>query len=121
MKPMISALSAMSAVFILTAPVAQAQSCHQQAAQLQERQVAAQELADARVALVDEVEAAGDAWENAEAMRNFSAEQAAEADATKVTYETLKADLLEKEASLQTQVISLNDAVTAYNTKCVRN
>ena len=103
------------------APMAAAQSCSQQAAQLQERQVAAQELADARLTLVDQVEAAGDAWENAEALRNFGEEQAAEADATKVAYETLKADLLDKESSLQGLVFSLNEQVTAYNTKCVRN
>jgi hypothetical protein len=121
MKPMISALGALSAAFILTAPAAQAQTCAQQAAQLQERQAEAQAIADARVSLVEEVEAAGDAWENAEAVRNFSAEQAAEADATKATYETLKADLLDKEVSLQTLVVSLNDQVAAYNRKCVRN
>ena len=121
MKPMISSLGALGAVFILTAPSVSAQTCSQQAAQLQERQVAAQELADARLTLVEDVEAAGDAWENAEALRNFSAEQAAEADATKAAYESLKADLLEKEASLQGLVLSLNDQVTAYNTKCVRN
>ena len=117
---MISSLGALGAVFILTAPTVSAQSCSQQAAQLQERQVAAQELADARLALVDDVEAAGDAWENAEAMRNFGAEQAAEADLTKTAYDTLKADLTDKEMALQTLVISLNDAVAAYNSKCVK-
>ena len=121
MKPMISSLSVLAAFAALAVPSAQAQTCSQQASQLQEQQATAQELADARLSLVDAVEEAGDAWENAEAMRNFSAEQAAEADATKAAYETLKADLLEKEASLQTMVVSLNDQVTAYNSKCVRN
>ena len=121
MKPMISSLGAFGALIILAALPASAQSCSQHAAQLQERQVAAQELADARVTLVDEVEAAGDAWENAEALRNFGTEQAAEADATKVAYETLKAELFEKETALQGMVVSLNEEVSAYNTKCVRN
>lgn len=121
MKPVIFSLGALGTLFVLAAPMAAAQSCSQQAAQLQERQVAAQELADARRTLVDQVEAAGDAWENAEALRNFGEEQAAEADATKVAYETLKADLLDKESSLQGLVFSLNEQVTAYNTKCVRN
>lgn len=121
MKPMISSLGALGVVFLATAPVASALTCSQQAAQLQERQVTAQEMADARLTLVDEVEAAGDAWENAEALRNFGAEQAAEADATKVAYDALKADLLEKESSLQGLVVSLNDEVAAYNRKCVRN
>ncbi len=121
MKPVIFSFGALGALFVLAAPMAVAQSCSQQAAQLQERQGAAQEMADARLTLVDEVEAAGDAWENAEALRNFSDEQAAEADATKVAYETLKADLLDKESSLQGLVVSLNEEVIAYNTKCVRN
>lgn len=121
MKPMISALGALSALFVLMVPTASALTCSQQATQLQDKQAAAQAMAAARVSLVEDVEAAGDAWENAEALRNFGAEQAAEADATKAAYETLKADLLDKESSLQMLVVSLNDEVTAYNTKCVRN
>lgn len=118
---MISSLSTLAAIFVLAVPSASALSCSQQAAQLQDRQNAAQALADARLTLVDEVEAAGDAWENAEAMRNFSPEQAAEADATQLVYEELKADLLQKEVSLQAKVVSLNQEVIDYNKKCVRN
>ena len=121
MKPMISALGAVSAVFVLAAPAASALTCSQQAAQLQDKQVAAQALADARVSLLQEVEAAGDAWEDVEVHRLASADHAAVADEAKSVYESLKADLVEKEASLQTLVVSLNDEVTAYNTKCVRN
>lgn len=121
MKPMFSSLSAVAAVALFAAPAATAQSCTQQAADLQKQQVQAQEIADARLALVDEVEAAGEAWENAEALRKFSDEQAAEADATKVAYDSLKADLLEKETNLQALVVSLNDQVATYNAKCVRN
>ena len=72
------------ALTVLAAPLASAQSCAKQAASLQEKQVEAQALAEARLTLVDEVEAAGDAWENAEAMRNFGEEQAIEADTTKI-------------------------------------
>ena len=121
MKPMISSLSAIAAMVIFAVPGAIAQSCSHQAAQLQDRQTEAQQIAEARLSLVDEVEAAGDAWENAEAMRNFGQEQADEADATKIEYETLKADLMQKEVSLQTMVVSLNDQVAVYNTKCIRN
>ena len=121
MKPMISSLSALAAIFVIAVPGASAQSCAQQASDLQQQQVQAQELAEARSSLVEEVEAAGDAWENAEALRNFGDEQAAEADATKVAYETLKADLLDQELNLQALVVSLNDQVAAYNAKCVRN
>lgn len=121
MKPMISSLSAIAAVVILAAPGAIAQSCSQQAAQLQDRQAEAQQTADARIALVDEVEAAGDAWENAEAMRNFGSSEAEEADITKAEYEALKSTLMQKEVKLQALVVSLNEQVAAYNRKCVRN
>jgi len=121
MKPMISSIGALGATLIFLVPSANALSCSQHAAQLQERQADTKALADARLTLVDDVEAAGDAWENAEALRNFSAEQATEADLTKTEYESLKADLLQKETSLQTAVIALNDEVAAYNTRCVRN
>ncbi|MEM7329528.1 MAG: hypothetical protein AAF437_12365 [Pseudomonadota bacterium] len=121
MKPMISSLSAFAAMVIATAPAASALTCAEQAADLQKQQVKAQKIADARLALVDQVEAAGDAWENAEAMRNFSKDQAAEADATKVAYDALKSDLMVKEQSLQSLVISLNQGVTAYNERCVKD
>lgn len=120
MKPMISSMSAFAAIVILAAPNASALNCAEQAAELQNRQIKAQEVAEARLVLVDEVEAAGDAWENAEAMRNFGKEQAAEADTTKVAYDTLKADLMDKERALQAMVVSLNDEVAAYNSKCVK-
>lgn len=121
MKPMISSLSVVAAMIILVAPTASALTCAEQAADLQTRQIKAQKIADARIALLDEVEAAGDVWENAEAMRNFSKDQAAEADATKVAYDTLKSDLMQKEQSLQTLVISLNEDVVAYNERCVKD
>lgn len=120
MKPMISSLSALAAVFVIAAPNASALTCAQQAAELQNRQIEVQEIADARLALLDEVEAAGDAWENAEAMRNFGTDQAAQADTQKVAYDTLKSDLMDKEVALQSMVISLNDEVAAYNKACVK-
>ncbi|MEL6724588.1 MAG: hypothetical protein AAGH90_06740 [Pseudomonadota bacterium] len=119
MKPMISSLSALVALFVVAAPMAHAQSCAAKAASLLERQTEAKALADARLDLVDAVEAAGDAWENAEAMRHFSSKDANEADATKIKYETLKADLMDKEVSLQALVMTLNEEVAAYNATCV--
>ncbi|MEL7541171.1 MAG: hypothetical protein AAGJ51_09740 [Pseudomonadota bacterium] len=120
MKPMISSLSALAAMIVITTPAASALTCAEQAADLQKRQTKAQQIADARIALVDEVEAAGDAWENAEAMRNFSKDQAAQADATKVAYDALKSDLFVKEQSLQAMVVSLNQDVAAYNKRCTK-
>ncbi len=121
MKPMISSLSALVAVFLFSAPVAMAQSCSEQAASLQAQQVEAQAIAEARVTLVDEVEAAGDAWDDVEIHRLASKAHAAKADEAKLAYEALKADLFEKESSLQLLVASLNKDVAAYNTKCVTN
>lgn len=119
MKPVISSLSALAACVLITAPTASALTCSQQASALQKQQAKAQKLAEARLTLVDEVEAAGDTWQEAEAMRNYG--QAASADEAKLTYETLKSDLMDKEASLQTLVASLNEDVAAYNAKCVKD
>ncbi|MEL6861223.1 MAG: hypothetical protein AAGL11_05235 [Pseudomonadota bacterium] len=121
MKPMISSLSALAALFVIAAPTASALSCAEQAAALQDRQMEAQEIADARLALVDEVEAAGDAWEDVEIHRLASAGHAATADEAKAVYEGLKADLFEKESSLQTLVLALNDEVADYNQRCVKD
>ena len=121
MKPMISSLSALAAIVVLAIPHASALSCAEQAADLQTRQAKAQKTAEARLALVEEVEAAGDAWENAEALRNFGEEQALEADTTKIAYEGLKSDLFEKEVALQNLVVSLNQDVAAYNESCAKD
>ena len=121
MKPMISSLSALAAIAIFASPHASALSCAQQAADLQNRQVKAQNIADARLTLVEEVEAAGDAWEDVEVHRLASAGHAAKADEAKAVYEGLKADLLEKEVLLQNLVVSLNQDVTAYNESCTKD
>ena len=121
MKPMISSLSALAAVFVIAVPSASALTCAQQAADLQNRQIEVQEIAEARLALVDEVEAAGDAWEDVEIHRLASKSHAQVADEAKVKYDALKADLFQKETDLQSMVVSLNDEVAAYNSKCVKD
>ena len=121
MKPMISSLSALAAIVVLAIPHASALSCAEQAADLQTRQAKAQKTAEARLALVEEVEAAGDAWENAEALRNFGEKQALEAATTKPAYEGLKSDLFEKEVALQNLVVSLNQDVAVYNETCAKD
>lgn len=119
MKPMTSSLSALAAIFVLIAPNAFALTCSQQAADLQSQQVHAQEIAETRLALVDEVEAAGDAWEDVEIHRLASTGHADVADQAKAEYEALKADLVEKELALQAMVVTLNNDVSAYNQRCV--
>jgi len=100
MKPMTSSLSALAAMFVFLAPGASALSCAQQASELQSQQVQAQEIAESRLALVDQVEAAGEAWEDVE-------------------IHALKADLMAKEHALQAMVVTLNNDVSAYNQRCV--
>lgn len=120
MKPMISSCAALAAICILAAPVSAAQSCADQAADLQKRQAETQKTADARVALVEKVEAAGDAWDDVEIHRRASVGHAKAADEAKVVYETLKADLMQKEMSLQSMLVSLNEDVASYNAACVK-
>ncbi|NQY41310.1 MAG: hypothetical protein HRT80_14555 [Henriciella sp.] len=121
MKPMISSLSAFAAIVVLAIPHASALSCAEQAADLQTRQVKAQKIAEARLALVEEVEAAGDAWDDVEIHRLASEGHAETADEAKAVYEGLKADLFEKEVSLQDMVVSLNQDVAAYNESCAKD
>ena len=121
MKPMISSLSALAAIAVFTTPNASALSCAEQAADLQNRQVKAQKIAEARLELVEEVEAAGDAWDDVEIHRLASEGHAAMADEAKAVYEELKADLYEKEVSLQNLVASLNQDVAAYNESCAKD
>jgi len=120
MKPMISSLSAVAAIVFFSAPSASAMGCAEQARDLQNRQVEVQEIADARLALVDEVEAAGDAWEDVEVHRLASAGHAQVADDAKLKYETLKSDLMQKEVALQAMVVSINDDVADYTKRCVK-
>jgi len=121
MKPMISSLSALAAIVIFAVPSASALTCAQQAADLQNRQIEAQEIANARKALVDEVEAAGDAWEDVEIHRLASTGHAQTADQAKLKYETLKSDLMQKEIALQSLVVAINDDVAAYTKRCVKD
>jgi hypothetical protein len=121
MKPMISSFIALVSIAAFTAPIGHAQSCADQSAELQEKQSEAQEIAAARLTLLEEVEAAGDAWEDLEVHRLVSDGHAQTADEAKAKYNALKASLLQKEADLQGLVVTLNDGVAAYNQKCVKS
>ena len=120
MKPMISSLSLLAVLAVFATPSALSQTCGQQAAELQSKQSQAQKIADARLVLRDDVEAAGDAWDELEIHRLASAGHASSADEAKAKYERLKADLIEKETDLQARVAALNERVEAYNQRCVK-
>ena len=94
-----------------------ATSCAQRAVDLQNQQVSLQKQIGARKAMVEETETAGDVWEEAETLRHFG--KAAEADAAKLKYDSLKADLVILDTTVQSGVSTLNQQVEQYNRDCV--
>ncbi|WP_084419249.1 hypothetical protein [Henriciella litoralis] len=103
----------------LAAPSALAASdCSQMARTIKSGQASAKAMAADRDELLLEVEAAGDAWEDQEALRNFSASHAAEADAARAEYEALKAELVSLEDDLQARLSRLNRDAANYNRTC---
>ena len=119
MKPVITSMLCVTLAQMLAAPLAEASSgCQSQARSIQSGQEEARVLEAERETLLEEVEAAGDEWEAAEATRNFGETEAAKADAAKQTYEALKADLISLEETLQEQVSELNAAVSTFNDRC---
>jgi len=71
--------------------------------------------------LASDAELAGEAWENAEALRAFSPEQAAEADALKADYETSRTTFETAQIELSERASALNTDIAAYNARCVRD
>ncbi|WP_147372420.1 hypothetical protein [Henriciella barbarensis] len=113
-------VAALSLTAVVAAPFAAAsESCVQQAKSIRTAQQTVLELKAERDALVPKVEDAGDSWQNDQALRNFSAEQAQQADRSRTAYEDLKARLRAVEADLQEKAASANARVNAYNTHCV--
>ena len=104
--------------FVAAPFAAASESCVQQAETIRTAQQNVLKLKAERDALVLKVEDAGDAWENNQALRNFSAEQARQADSSRAAYEDLKARLRAVEADLQEKAASANARVNAYNTHC---
>lgn len=121
----VSSLALTAALFSVAIPAAsaltskQVQQCNTMGKSLQVRQAEAQKKVKAREALVAEVEAAGESWEDVEIHRLASAGHAATADAAKTKYDTLKADLMKQEMALQSLVGQINEDVAAYNGLCV--
>jgi len=104
---------------LIASPVALASlSCSSQARSIKELRAEAASLKADRDALVVEVEAAGDAWEDAEATRLFSPDHAARAGLALDAYEDLKAELETLEGELQDTVSDVNSRVSRYNTTC---
>ena len=107
------------AIAAIAAPGALAASgCSEKASAIKAGQASAKSMAADRDELLLDVEAAGDAWEDAEVVRNFSASHGARADLARSEYEGLKADLASREEELQTRLASLNNDVANYNRTC---
>lgn len=87
-------------------------------ASIQVRQKEASESIETRAEMTEEVERAGEIWEDAEAMRLFSDQHAQDADAKKAAYENLKSDLLKFEMALQSQVAMMNADTADYKNRC---
>ncbi|MCA8901256.1 MAG: hypothetical protein KDA53_08390 [Hyphomonas sp.] len=113
-------------IFALAAPVAAADAasardiarCKAMSASFGPKQEEVAKLKEARDTQVETVEATGDAWENAEALRNFSTAHAADADAAKLAYTDAKAELSRLELGLQARVAELNADIDAFNQSC---
>ena len=96
----------------------EARACNAMAASFGPKRAEFDALVSQRDELVIAVEEAGDIWDAAEALRNFSADHAAEADASKATYEGLVAEFDAVEYAYRVTGTQLNDDFAAYNAKC---
>lgn len=110
---------------LVSAPVASALT----QAQVRECQALAQSLGpdkaalEAKVAerdaLAAEAEATGEAWENAEAVRNFDAENAAAADALRLSFHEKKTAFENAETDLFGLSHRLDKDTARFNSLCV--
>jgi uncharacterized protein YccT (UPF0319 family) len=119
-KILLPTLAALGLMTVAQPSLAQASSaeCRALAASISVRQQEAETLQLKRDTLAQETELSGEAWENAEAERNFGRAQAAAADETKAAYETLKSEFHRTQAALRAQVERLNGSVARYNQAC---
>lgn len=108
-----------------TSPIASALTpsevkwCKATAASFGDRQAAIQKDNAERTALAEKAELAGEAWENAEALRNFGDAEAAEADKTKLAYDEAKAAFYEVDTRVTENTIKLNADFEKFNSVCV--
>lgn len=97
---------------------ADAARCKAMAGTLAPKKAEIQEMQTERDAMAVTVEVKGEAWEDAEAVRLFSAAHAEAADVAKAEYDALRKQLANKEMALQAQVGQFNQDISAYNQSC---
>ena len=95
-------------------------TCHDLAASIRSGQTEVSALREARNDAREAAEAAGETWENAEAIRNFGDEAATEAEAARETWEARKTAFREAQAALIAKSEAVNDTIATYNERCAR-
>ena len=93
--------------------------CNAMAATFAPKQAEFEAKTAERDALALQAEDAGEAWENAEALRAFGAEGAAEADAAKRVHEEAVAAFEAFQYAWQSMGQQLNTDIAAFNAKCL--
>lgn len=93
--------------------------CQDTAKSFPARQASVQADNARRTELAETAELAGEEWENAESLRNLSAEHAAAADEAKAAYEDAKADFYEIDEQVRTRTSALNADFDKFNKVCV--
>jgi len=96
----------------------EARACNAMAASFKPKRAEFDALTAQRDALSVAVEEAGEAWDAAEALRNFGAENAAEADNKKTVYDAAVVDFDTAEFAYRATGLQLNEDFAAYNQKC---
>lgn len=109
-------LALVPAASALTA--AQISKCNKTAAGIQKRQASVKADVAKRDEMLDQVEAAGDAWEEVEGLKMLKTSYAEEAVQKEAAYKDLKAELQTFEISLQQRADQLNSEVAAYQRSC---
>jgi hypothetical protein len=111
-------LFAMPHAHAATLTASEVRACNAMAAGFGPKRAEFERLSSRRDALVISVEDAGDTWEAAEALRNFSPDHAQQADTTKAAYDDLVAEFDAVEQAYRVTGTQLNDDFAAYNAKC---
>lgn len=97
---------------------AEIKQCRALGASMQVRHIELTEKRESRTALAADVEVLGELWEEAEIIRNFSRQNAVDADEKKAVYDAKKSEFRRIEMSFQADANQLNRDVADYNAVC---
>jgi len=117
-------LAVSSALAFAVAPTASAltaaqiSKCNKTATLIQKRQVSVKADVAKREKMLENVELAGDAWQEVESLKMLNPSYAEAAIEKEATYKDLKAEFQTFEISLQQRADQLNSEVAAYQRSC---